>query len=327
MAAFNADSTTRDVISGISLAGKVAVVTGASAGLGIETARALAAAGARVVLVARNQAKLQPVLQSLRTELAGAQLDSALMDLSDLDSVRATAADLASRYPRINLLINNAGVMACPLARTAQGFELQFGTNHLGHFLFTALLVPCLVAGAAEAGVDSRVIALSSRGHQFGDVDFDDPNYQHRQYNKWFAYGQSKTANALFAVALDARCKGSGVRAFAVHPGMIMTELGRHMQPEDIETLKAARPPDEPMTFKSVEQGAATSVWAAASPQLKDLGGLYLEDCQIAGAAAPGKPGGVAAYATDPATADRLWRLSETLVGQSFPGISAVATR
>lgn len=318
MTAFNADSTTHDVISGISLAGKVAVVTGASAGLGIETARALAAAGARVMLVARNREKLQPVLQSLRTGVAGAQLDSALMDLADLDSVRATAVDIASRYPRINLLINNAGVMACPLARTTQGFELQFGTNHLGHFLFTALLVPSLVEGAAEAGVDSRVIALSSRGHQFSDVDFDDPNYRHREYNKWFAYGQSKTANALFALALDARCKARGVRAFAVHPGAIMTELGRHMQPQDLETLKAAMPPGEPMTFKTVEQGAATSVWAATSPQLRDLGGLYLEDCQIAAAAAPGKAGGVAAYATDPAAADRLWTLSEALVGQSF---------
>ncbi len=315
MTNFNADSTTDDVIAGISLAGRVAVVTGASAGLGVETARVLAQAGARVLLVARSREKLAPVLQSLRDQLPGAQLDSAFMDLADLDSVRAAAADIAARHPRINLLINNAGVMACPLGRTAQGFELQFGTNHLGHFLFTGLLLPALRAAAAESGRDSRVIALSSAGHRFGGIDFEDPNYERRAYDKWGAYGQSKTANALFAVGLDARERGRGVRAFAVHPGVIMTELGRHVQPEDWETLKAARPSKEEMTYKSLEQGAATSIWGATSPQLQDLGGLYLEDCHIAGPAEPGKGGGVAAYASDPALADRLWALSEDLVG------------
>jgi NAD(P)-dependent dehydrogenase (short-subunit alcohol dehydrogenase family) len=318
MTQFNADSTTGDVISGISLDGRVAVVTGASAGLGIETARVLAQAGATVLLVARNREKLAPVLQSLREQVPGAQLDSALMDLSDLDSVRAAAADIAARYPQIHLLINNAGVMACPLAYTAQGFEMQFGTNHLGHFLFTGLLLPTLRAAAAGSGQDSRVISLSSAGHRFGGVDFDDPNYERREYSKWGAYGQSKTANALFAVGLDAREKGRGVRAFAVHPGVIMTELGRHLQPDDWEDLQAARPSDEEMTFKSIEQGAATTVWGATSPQLQGLGGLYLEDCHIAGPAVPGKGGGVAAYASDPAAADRLWDLSGTLVGQSF---------
>ena len=317
MTTFNGISTTNDVIAGISLAGKVAVVTGGSAGLGIETARVLASAGARVLLVARNREKLEPVLQSLHEQVPGAQLESALMDLSDLDSVRTAAANIAARYPRINLLINNAGVMACPLGRTAQGFELQFGTNHLGHFLFTELLLSAVQAGAAESGEDSRVISLSSAGHRFGEINFDDPNYKYREYNKWAAYGQSKTANALFAVGLDARLKGNGVRAFAVHPGVIMTELSRHMVPEDLEILEAARPPGEEMTFKSVEQGAATTVWGGTSPQLAGLGGLYLEDCHIAEPASPGKTGGVAAYAADPALADRLWALSETLVGQS----------
>lgn len=318
MTTFDANSTTNDVMEGISLAGRTAVVTGASAGLGIETARVLAAAGARVLLVARDGKKLAPVLQSLQQQLPGAQLDSVLMDLADLDSIRAAAADIRSRFPHINLLINNAGVMACPLARTAQGFELQFGTNHLGHFLFTGLLAPALVAAAAESGQDSRVIALSSAGHRFGEVDFEDPNYQHRDYDKWVAYGQSKTANALFAVGLDARLKGRGVRAFAVHPGVIMTELSRHMVPEDFELLKAAAPPGEEMTFKSIEQGAATTVWGATSAQLAGRGGLYLEDCHIAEPAAAGKSGGIAAYARDPALADRLWALSESLVGPAF---------
>lgn len=317
MTTFNASSTTNDVIAGVSLVGQVAVVTGASAGLGIETARVLAAAGARVLLVARNGEKLEPVLQSLLEQVPGAQLDSALMDLSDLDSVRAAAADIAARYPSINLLINNAGVMACPLGRTAQGFELQFGTNHLGHFLFTNILLPSLEAAAAESGDDSRVISLSSAGHRFGGVDFEDPNFERREYEKWAAYGQSKTANALFAVGLDARLKAKGVRAFSVHPGVIMTELGRHLVPEEWESLKASRPPGEEMKFKSIEQGAATSVWGATSSQLQGLGGLYLEDCHIAEPAVPGKTGGIADYAADPALADRLWTLSETLVGLS----------
>lgn len=318
MPIFDTNSTTDDVIAGISLAGKVAVVTGASAGLGIETARVLASAGATVLLVARDGEKLAPVLQALQQQVPGATLESALMDLADLDSVRAAAADILSRFPHIHLLVNNAGVMACPLARTAQGFELQFGTNHLGHFLFTGLLAPALVAAAAESGQDSRVISLSSAGHRFGEVNFDDPNYEHRDYDKWVAYGQSKTANALFAVGFDERFKARRVRAFAVHPGVIMTELSRYMVPEDFELLRAAAPPGEEMTFKSVEQGAATSVWGATSAQLAGRGGLYLEDCHIAEPAAAGRSGGVAAYATDPVLADRLWALSETLVGPAF---------
>ncbi len=318
MTTFDANSTTDDVIAGISLAGKVAVVTGASAGLGIETARVLASAGATVLLVARDGEKLAPVLQALQQQVPGATLESALMDLADLDSIRAAAADILARFPHIHLLVNNAGVMACPLARTAQGFELQFGTNHLGHFLFTGLLAPALVAAAAESGQDSRVISLSSAGHRFGEVNFDDPNYEQRDYDKWVAYGQSKTANALFAVGLDTRLRARGVRAFAVHPGVIMTELSRYMVPEDFELLRAAAPPGEEMTFKSVEQGAATSVWGATSAQLAGRGGLYLEDCHIAEPAAAGRSGGVAAYATDPVLADRLWALSETLVGPAY---------
>ena len=311
MGTFNAESTTADVIEGISLAGKVAVVTGASSGLGVETVRVLAGAGARVVMLARNKDKLDEVADDLRAANPAAIIATETVDLADLDSVRQAGAVIASKYPAIDLLINNAGVMACPLSRTAQGFEMQFGTNHVGHFLFACLLVPALTGGA-------RVISLSSAGHKFGRVDFDDPNYQHRDYEKWSAYGQSKTANALFAVGLDDRLKERGVRVFAVHPGVIMTELSRHMVPADFEMLQARQPEGREMVLKSVEQGAATSVWAATSPSLAGEGGIYLEDCHIAQAATPGGDGGVESYALDHADADRLWALSEELVGQSF---------
>jgi len=311
MSEFNAESSTADVIEGISLAGKVAVVTGASSGLGVETVRILAGAGAKVVMLARNKDKLEGVADDLRSANPGANVETETVDLADLDSVREAAAVVASKYPVIDILINNAGVMACPLARTAQGFEMQFGTNHVGHFLFACLLVPALTDTA-------RVVSLSSGGHKFGAMDFDDPNYQHRDYEKWSAYGQSKTANALFAVGLDDRLKGRGVRSFAVHPGVIITELSRHMEPADYELLTARLPEGQEMTLKSVPQGAATSIWAATSPTLAERGGIYLEDCHIAEAATPGGEGGVESYALDHADADSLWALSEQLVGQVF---------
>ena len=193
--AFNHESTTDDVISGIRLDGKVAVITGASAGLGIETSRVLAGAGARLVMVARDEAKLAAAVEAITGSQPDAQIDTLLMDLADLDSVRSAAEQLRQREPKIDLLINNAGVMACPQAQTKDGLELQFGTNHIGHFLFTCLLVPSLLAAAP-----ARIVNLSSAGHRFSDVDFDDPNFERRDYDKWVAYGQSKTANALFSV-------------------------------------------------------------------------------------------------------------------------------
>jgi NAD(P)-dependent dehydrogenase (short-subunit alcohol dehydrogenase family) len=313
MSRFNATSTTDDVISGISLAGKVAVVTGASSGLGVETARVLAAAGAAVLLTARDQEKLQAVAQDLRKQLPEAVLHTQCMDLADLDSVRAAAGEILQRHPHIHLLINNAGVMACPLTRTAQGFEMQFGTNHMGHFLFTCLLAPALLAAAP-----GRVINLSSGGHRFANFNFDDPAYYDRDYDKWQAYGESKTANILFTVALDRRLRERGVRAFAVHPGVIMTNLSRHMQQADYESLMARTPPGEELVFKSLEQGAATTVWAATAPELDGKGGIYLEDCQIARPAVPGSNSGVESYALDAAAAERLWSLSEELAEQSL---------
>ncbi|MDO8862646.1 SDR family NAD(P)-dependent oxidoreductase [Haliea sp. E1-2-M8] len=321
MREFGFESTTAEVIAGQDLSGRVALVTGASAGLGVETARALAGAGATVWLLARDRAKLDAALATLRAESLPGRLESALLDLADLDQVRGAAEGLLEACPRIDLLINNAGVMACPHGETAQGFEMQLGTNHIGHFLFTCLLLPALKAGAAN-GREARVVNLSSAGHRFSALNFDDPNYRQRPYEKWQAYGQSKTANVLFSVALDARTQGAGVRSFAVHPGAISTELGRHMDKEDMARMAASFPGGK-MAFKTVPQGAATSVWAATAPELEGRGGLYLEDCHIAEAAGADSLGGVQAWALDPVAADRLWQLSEEWVGQSSCGNKA----
>jgi len=310
---FDATSTTDQVIDGISLEGKLAVVTGASSGLGVETCRVLAGAGATVLMVARDEAKLEAAAKELLREQPGAQLHTQLMDLADLNSVRNAATEILLYHSEIQLLINNAGVMACPLSRTAQGFEMQFGTNHLGHFLFTGLLSQALIDGAP-----GRVVNLSSGGHKFAKFNFEDPSYNHREYDKWQAYGESKTANVLFTVGLDLRTRERGVRAYAVHPGVIMTNLSRHMDETDYKALMERNPTSEPLQFKSLQQGAATTVWAASSPSLAKRGGIYLEDCQIAPAAAPGKSTGVESYAVNASLAERLWALSEELVGQSF---------
>lgn len=312
MAAYNARTTTDEIIAGVDLSGKTALVTGASAGLGTETCRVLAGAGARVVMLARDQAKLDAAAERLRQANPAALLDTQLLDLADLDSVRAAAQALLQRYPAIDLLIDNAGVMACPLGRTAQGFELQLGTNHLGHFLLTCLLAPALLAAAP-----SRVVVLSSGAHKISGVDFDDINYDNRDYEKWQAYGQSKTANALFALALDDRLKDRGVRAFSVHPGMIQTELGRHLTEDDIAMLMASAE-DTNRSFKTVPEGAATQVYAATSGELDGHGGVYLEDCGIAEASAGDRAWGVEPHAADRDAAERLWQVSEDMVGQKF---------
>jgi NAD(P)-dependent dehydrogenase (short-subunit alcohol dehydrogenase family) len=311
--AFSGQSTASEVIAGIDLSGKTALVTGASAGLGIETVKALAGAGARVVMLARDPEKLATAREGILAELPAAQLETGLLDLADLASVRSAAAELSARFPQIHLLVNNAGVMACAQGATANGFEMQFGTNHLGHFLFTCLLAPALLAAAP-----ARVVMLSSAGHKFSSVDLADPNYTLRPYDKWQAYGQSKTANALFAVALNQRLADRGVTANAVHPGMIVTELGRHLDDSDIEMLMA-RAEGRKSGFKSIPQGAATSVWAATSPQLEGRGGLYLEDCQIGEPEQAGNPdGGYSDYLLDAELAQQLWLLSEELLDEQI---------
>ena len=299
------DTTTDEVIDGVDLGGRVAVVTGATSGLGLETARALAAAGARVVLTARDAAKADGAVEQLRDRVPGAELETLVLDLTSLASVRSAAAELQERHPAVWLLVNNAGVMATPLERTTDGFELQLGTNHLGHFAFTTALLPALRAAAP-----ARVVNLSSAGHLASDIRWDDPQFERTPYDKWLAYGQSKTANILFSVELDRRLAGEGVRANAVHPGMIATNLGRHLTADDRTALgeRAKKSPVGKLPpYKQISNGAATSVWAAVAPELADVGGRYLEDCEISDRHAP--------YARDPESATRLWELSERLVG------------
>lgn len=311
---FGFESTTNDVVEGIDLSGKTALVTGASGGLGAETARALAARGARLILAARNVAKAQGVADAIRASTGNDGIEVEELELASLASVRACARRVLAAHPALHILIGNAGVMACPFGKTTDGFELQFGTNHIGHFLLACLLAPALRRGAP-----SRVVSVSSRGHQLSPVVFEDIHFERRPYDKWLSYGQSKTANVLFAVELDRRLGGAGVHANAIHPGVIMTELARHLVPEDIEALRK-RSPGGQMRFKSVEQGAATAVLAATAPELEGRGGLYLEDCQIAAVDdAEGAAGGVRSYALDPANARRLWDASESMVGERFP--------
>jgi NAD(P)-dependent dehydrogenase (short-subunit alcohol dehydrogenase family) len=305
---FTASATSEEVITGIDLAGKTAVITGASGGLGAETARALASKGATVLLIARDQSKLGQQVEAIKASTGNDNVSFTLMDLSDLDSVRQAAATVIEKFPVINILVNNAGVMACPLSRTEQGFESQFGVNHLGHFLFTRLLIPSLKAGAP-----ARVVSLSSGGHKMGDVDLDDPNWEQREYDKWQAYGAAKTANALFAVGLNDRYPE--ITANAIHPGVIMTDLARHLVEEDFAFMSM-----EGLTLKSVEQGAATSVWAATSPDLEGKGGLYLEDAHIGEEVSPDvRSGGYLPYALDKESADKLWALSEQLIATQLP--------
>lgn len=306
---FGFDSTTDEVIAGIDLAGRTAVVTGASGGLGVETARALAAAGARVMIGCRDVTRGEAAAEEIRSSTGNGAVRVAALDLVDDDSVRAFAEQVRSVYDELNILINNAGVMACPLTRTERGWELQFATNHVGHFLLTRSLLPLL-----EAGAPSRVVCLSSAGHTRGAVDFADLHYNSRPYDKWEAYGQSKTANALFAVALDARHGSAGIRAFAVHPGAIITDLGRHLLEADIVEI-GANIEARAGGFKQVPAGAATSVWAATAPELEGKGGLYLEDCSIsAPAGTPGVTTGYLDYALDPELAERLWVATERLL-------------
>ena len=310
---FGHDTTTDEVLEGIDLDGKRALVTGGSSGLGAETARALASKGARVVITARDVAKGQAVAQDIRKSTGNDGVEVEALELGSLASIRAFAERFLARHDALQILVNTAGVMACPLATTSDGFELQFGTNHLGHFLMTGLLAPALLRGSP-----ARIVSVSSRGHQQSPVVFDDIHFERRPYDKWQAYGQAKTANVLFAVELERRLGSRGVHANALHPGVILTELARHMKREDYEYLRN-RAPGGQLRMKSVAAGAATSVFAATAPELEGRGGLYLEDCQVAQVDdAPDASRGVRSYALDPAAAKRLWSISEESVGQSF---------
>ena len=305
---FDRNSTAQQLVADIRLEGRTAIVTGGTSGIGIETARALASAGASVTIAARDPAKAQAVADELNARIAGERVAWDVLDLADFASVRAFAERWGKRP--LSLLINNAGVMACPPSTTADGFEAQLGTNHLGHFLLTKLLTPAL-----EKGAPSRVISLSSSGHMMSPIVFDDPHFRTRDYHPFKAYGQSKTANALFAVEYDRRHKDRGIRAFSVMPGMIVTNLGRHMTAEAREAVgyNGNPPPEFAHVSKSIEQGAATSVWAATAAELDGKGGLYLENCAEAPPHSRDVPrgSGVMPHALNPETARKLWDLSE----------------
>ncbi|MGD9967634.1 MAG: oxidoreductase [Hyphomonadaceae bacterium] len=300
----------RDATGGRELSGKVAIVTGGYSGLGLETTKALAGAGAIVIVPARSAEKAQRALAGI------ARVEQAALDLADPASIDAFAGGFLSRTKRLDILINNAAIMASPLLRDARGYEAQFATNHLGHFQLTARLWSAL-----KAARGARVVSLSSIGHRISPPDLDDPNFERTEYNKWLAYGRAKSANALFAVGLDKRGEPHNVRAFAVHPGGIMTDLQRYMPEEEKRAMGWI---DEHGNinerFKTPSQGAATSVWCAVNSQLDGKGGVYCEDCDIAQLVpADFKDfSGVRPWAVDPVLADRLWTLSEHMTGVRF---------
>ncbi|HUY27697.1 MAG TPA: SDR family NAD(P)-dependent oxidoreductase [Candidatus Binataceae bacterium] len=316
---FGAESTADEVLEGIDLSGKRVLVTGVSAGLGVETARALAMHGATVVGTARDLAKARHALAQAFPQPPGSPpVDLVEADLASLSSVRRAASDLIARAKPFDAIIANAGVMACPQGKTQDGFETQFGTNHLGHFVFVNRLVPLLKPGA-------RIVTLSSAGHRISDVDLEDPNFERTPYQPFTAYGRSKTANILYAVALDSRLKGRGTRATSIHPGGIQTELGRHLTPELIEQMRArisagAGNQAPAFRFKTVPQGSATSVWSGFVAASDAVGGRYCEDCHVCDVNDDATSrAGVRSYAIDLAHANDLWRKSEEMVGERFP--------
>jgi NAD(P)-dependent dehydrogenase (short-subunit alcohol dehydrogenase family) len=318
---FGATSTTDEVLSGINLEGKRILVTGVSAGLGVETARALAAHGAQVVGAARDLTKAEAATAQVRADAAKGSFELVELDLANLKSVRSCADGLLAKDQPFDVVIANAGVMATPLGHTVDGFETQFGTNHLGHFVFVNRIAPLLRTG-------SRLINLSSSGHRYSNVDLDDPNFERTPYEPFVAYGRSKTANILFAVAFDERHRGRGIRAAAVHPGGIQTELARHIDParlnaiiEQLSQQLAAE--GKPFQWKTIPQGAATSVWAGVVAPTDAVGGKYCENCHV-GQVVPDDAiisaisEGVRGYALDSKMAAALWKKSEEMVGESF---------
>lgn len=319
---FGRETTAEEVLAGRDLRGKVAIVTGGHAGIGLETTRVLSNAGATVVIGSRDPKRAQIAVAEMKNvEVSG-------LDLGSANSIDRFADEFLSSNRPLDLLINNAGIMATPLMRDDRGYELQFATNHLGHFQLTARLWEAL-----KKSGNARVVALSSRGHVRSQVDFSDPNFDRRPYDKWAAYGQSKSANSLFAVELDMRGQEHGIRAFAVHPGGILTDLLRYMTEEDLSPYGIVREngvikiPDVnkvPERFKTVEQGAATTIWAAVSPQLNGKGGVYCEDCDIAQLVAADSQlhSGVRPWAVDKAAAEALWVLSEKLTSISAGAIA-----
>jgi NAD(P)-dependent dehydrogenase (short-subunit alcohol dehydrogenase family) len=321
---FGATSTTDDVLSGVNLRGKRILVTGVSAGLGVETARSLAAHGAQVVGAARDLDKAEAATAQVRKDAAanGGGFELIALDLGDLKGVRDCSDKLIEKGEPFDAIIANAGVMATPFTVTRDGFEMQFGTNHLGHFVFVNRIASLIRAGG-------RLINLSSAGHRYSNVDLQDPNFERTTYEPFVAYGRSKTANILFAVAFDKRHRARGVRAAAVHPGGIRTELARYTDPSRLEAMVAqinkqlAAEGKAPFQLKTVRQGAATSVWAGVVAPADEIGGRYCENCHVGNivpddATITVASEGVRAYALDPTNAEALWKKSEEMVGESF---------
>jgi NAD(P)-dependent dehydrogenase (short-subunit alcohol dehydrogenase family) len=321
---FGTSSTTDDILRGIRLNGKRVLVTGVSAGIGVETARSLAAHGVHVVGAARDLKKAEEATAQVRKEAAanGGKLELTALDLASLKSVRACADALLAKGEPFDVVIANAGVMATPFGHTADGFETQFGTNHLGHFVLVNRIARLIRKGG-------RLINLSSAGHRYSNVNLEDPNFERIPYEPFLAYGRSKTANILFAVEFDRRHKRNGIRAAAVHPGVIHTELARHVEPGRIETLikqmndQLTAEGKGPFQWKTIPQGAATSVWAGVVAPAEEIGGQYCENCHVGkivpdDATISGVSEGVRGYALDPKTAEALWKKSEELVGESF---------
>jgi len=316
MSEFGATSTTDEVLAGKDLSGKTVFVTGGNSGLGQETGRAMAAKGAHIVLAGRDQGKLDAAVSAIQAEQPEADVETIICDLGSLESVRSCGAEAQERFDKIDLLINNAGVMACPKESTADGFERQFGTNHIGHFELTRQLMPLVAKGA-----DKRIVNLSSRGHHAAPVDLDDPNFENREYNEWLSYGQSKTANVLFSVGLEDRFADKGIHAYAVHPGGIATNLGRHLSEQQANDLvERVTKSDPDFSWKTIPQGAATSVWAATAEEIEGQGGVYCEDCHVAEIDDVSANSGVRSYALDKDNANRLWAISEQLTGETFSG-------
>ncbi len=319
MTTFGKHSTADEVLNGIDLAGKTVFITGGNSGLGKESARAMATHGAHVIIAGRDQGKLDAAVAEMTAAHADARIDTIICDLASLESVRTGAVEACERFAKIDILINNAGVMASPMSYTADGFEMQFGTNHIGHFALTEGLMP-LIEQAAKSSGSARIVNLSSRGHFIANVDLDDPNFEHRDYNEWVSYGQAKTANVLFTIGLERRFSGRGIHSLAVHPGGIRTNLSRHLDDAQEQALMDRVMTSDPdFEWKTEAQGAATQVWAATSPALDGMGGRYCEDCHLAEVDDHSTRGGVRSYAIDPERAERLWTLSEKMSGEPFP--------
>lgn len=323
--AFGPASTADDVLEGIDLHGKRVLVTGVSAGIGVETARALAAHGAQVVGAARDLRKAEASTAQVRKDAVagGGGFDLVALDLASLHSVRSCADDLLAKGDAFDLIIANAGVMATPFGHTVDGFETQFGVNHLGHFVLVNRIASLIATGG-------RLVNVSSDGHRIADVDLEDPGFERTTYDPMIAYGRSKTAGILFAVAFDQRYRKRGVRATAVHPGGIQTELGRYMEPALLQSLvdrldrELAAQGKQPYQLKTIPQGAATSVWAGVVAPADEVGGKYCADCHVTNIISDDTDmifaaEGARAYALDHRNAEALWVKSEELIGECFP--------